>query len=89
MDGRFHRQYLEDVGRDARNWGSLSKLDLSNTNLLILVGGNPRIPYSRRAIRNISKFVREGGTVLLMADGTFARCSWPRARRSLQCQVDF
>ena len=70
MDGRFHRQYLAEHGTDARNWGSLSKLDLENTNLLILVGGNPRIPYSRRAIRNISKFVREGGTLLLMADGT-------------------
>ena len=33
MDGRFHRQYLKDHGRDARNWGTLSKADLSNANL--------------------------------------------------------
>lgn len=70
MDGRFHRQYIKDMGRDVRNWGSLSELDLENANLLILTGGNPRIPYSRAAIANIRSFVKEGGALLLMADGT-------------------
>lgn len=71
MDGRFHRQYLEEAGgRDVRNWGSLSKLDLEPFNLLLLTGGNPRIPYDAGAQTNIWNFVQDGGTVLLMADGT-------------------
>ena len=70
MDGRFHRQYLEEDARDARNWGSLSELDLSNTNLLVLTAGDMRIPYSKAARENISGFLAEGGTVLIMADGT-------------------
>lgn len=72
MDGRFHRQYLKDCGGwDVRNWGSLSKLDLEPFNLLILTGGNPRIPYDEGAQENIWNFVdEEGGTILLMADGT-------------------
>ena len=43
MDGRFHRQYLQDDAKDVRNWGSLSKLDLSNANLLLLTGGDARV----------------------------------------------
>ena len=70
MDGRFHRQYLKDVGRDVRNWGSLAKTDLSNCNLLVLTGGNRRIPYAPATIANIDKFVRGGGTLLLMIDGS-------------------
>lgn len=69
MDGRFFTQYLKDVGRDVRNWGSLGKLDLSNANLLLLTGGERRIPYSHAAIANIDRFLQAGGTVLLMADG--------------------
>ena len=70
MDGRFHRQYLKDVGAGTQNWGTLSKLDLDNVNLLLLVAGNPRIPYSEASIehvRNVSS--RTGGTVLLMGNG--------------------
>ncbi len=69
MDGRFHRQYLEGVGRDMRNWGSLDRLDLSNVNLLILTDGNERIPYEQDAISHIVSFVEDGGCVLLMMNG--------------------
>lgn len=69
MDGRFHRQYLAEVGQDARNWGSLSRLDLGNVNLLVLTGGHPSIPYAPEALERIEGSAREGGTVLLMADG--------------------
>ena len=71
MDGRFHRQYLQSIGgRDVRNWGSLGKVDLDPFNLLLLTGGNPRIPYTAAARENITDFIGRGGTVLLMADGT-------------------
>ena len=70
MDGRFHRQYLKDIGKDVRNWGSLARLDLTNANLLILGGGNPRIPYSPDSIANVTRFLNQGGTVLVMADGS-------------------
>jgi hypothetical protein len=69
MDGRFHTQYLQDAGKDVRNWGTLSKLDLSNANLLLLTGGNHRIPYDEGACQNIDAFLQSGGTVLMMADG--------------------
>jgi hypothetical protein len=69
MDGRFHRQYLDGLGPDARNWGSLHRLDLSNVNLLVLTAGDRRIPYSKAAIQHVSSYVREGGALLLMADG--------------------
>ena len=69
MDGRFHRQYLKEHGRDARNWGTLSKVDLSNANLLILVAGNPRIPYQPESVAHVVEFVKDGGTLLLMGDG--------------------
>ena len=69
MDGRFHTQYLKEVGRDARNWGSLHALELSNTNLLVLTAGDGHIAYSPAAIEHVDGFARSGGTVLLMADG--------------------
>lgn len=70
LDGRFHRQYLADHGRDARNWGTLSKLDLSNANLLVLVAGDPRLPYTAESIEHVARFVeRDGGTLCLMIDG--------------------
>jgi hypothetical protein len=69
MDGRFHAQYLKEVGRDARNWGSLELLDLANVNLLVLTGGDPRLPYADAALDHVENFVRGGGTVLMMADG--------------------
>lgn len=70
LDGRFHRQYLAEHGRDARNWGTLSKLDLSNANLLVLTGGDPRVPYAPASVEHVERFVRQdGGTLLLMADG--------------------
>lgn len=69
MDGRFHAQYLKDVGRDERNWGSLARLDLSNANLLVLEGGDPHVPYSKASVEHVLAFAKDGGTVLLMADG--------------------
>lgn len=69
MDGRFHRQYLEPHARDVRNWGSLSELDLSNVNLLVLTAGDRRIPYADDAVDSIRSFMDRGGTVLVMADG--------------------
>ncbi|MFT4537617.1 MAG: hypothetical protein ACI835_000047 [Planctomycetota bacterium] len=69
MDGRFHTQYLAQHGRDARNWGTLSKLDLDNTNLLVLTAGDRRIPYAPASLTMIDEFLRKGGTTLLMVDG--------------------
>lgn len=69
MDGRFFGQYLAGAGKDARNWGSLHRLDLSNANLLVLTAGEVQIPYGKESIQRVEEFVRGGGTVLLMADG--------------------
>ena len=69
MDGRFARQYLRSDDRDVRNWGSLHQLDLDNVNLLILTGGDQRVPYTDAAHKHISDFLHDGGAVLIMADG--------------------
>jgi len=69
MDGRFHRQYLEGTGRDARNWGTLHRLDLANVNLLVLTAGDRHVPYADASIVHAEAFARGGGTVLLLADG--------------------
>lgn len=69
MDGRFARQYLDGRGADARNWGSLERLELADVNLLVLEGGDPRLPYSAAALERVDAFARGGGAVLLMADG--------------------
>jgi hypothetical protein len=69
MDGRFFRQYLEGHGEDARNWGSLAELDLANTNLLVLAGGDRRLPYSDASLRTVDAFLAGGGAVLVLLDG--------------------
>ncbi|KAA3605503.1 MAG: hypothetical protein DWQ01_19485 [Planctomycetota bacterium] len=69
MDGRFHRQYLQGHGRDARNWGSLSQLDLSHTNLLVLTGGDRHLPYAKESVDHVVDYVQQGGALLIMADG--------------------
>ncbi len=69
MDGRFARQYLGGQDRDQRNWGTLHKLRLEETNLLVLGPGERRIPYSERSIDHVVDYVRSGGGLLVMADG--------------------
>lgn len=69
MDGRFARQYLGGQDRDQRNWGTLHKLRLEETNLLVLGPGERRIPYSEHSIDHVVDFVRAGGGLLVMADG--------------------
>lgn len=66
MDGRFFRQYLEGHGEDARNWGSLSQLDLSNANLLALSGGDAHVPYAKESLAKVDAFLHEGGAVLML-----------------------
>lgn len=68
LDGRFHRQYIGENGNDARNWGTLSKADLSNVNLLVLPGGDPHVPYSDASIQHVLAYVRDGGSVVILAD---------------------
>ena len=68
MDGRLARQYLEGHGRDARNWGTLHAADLSNTNLLVVEGGEPRIPWAEESVEHVLRYVAKGGGLLVMAD---------------------
>ncbi len=69
MDGRFHTQYLKGHARTVQNWGSLHRFDFSNTNLLVLVEGDPHVPYSQASLDHVVQYVEAGGTLLLMADG--------------------
>lgn len=69
MDGRFFAQYITDAnGADARNWGTLYKLDLSNANLLVLSSGPGPVAYHPRSIAHVRKFAEQGGAVLIMSD---------------------
>lgn len=69
IDGRFARQYLGGQERDVSNWGTLAKADLSRTNLVVLTGGEARVPYSKATVDHLEEYVREGGGLLVMADG--------------------
>jgi hypothetical protein len=69
MDGRFFQQYVGDRnGADARNWGTLRKLDLTNTNLLALASGSGPVRYDPRSIAHARRFAEAGGVVLVMSD---------------------
>lgn len=71
MDGRFFQQYIrEENGADARNWGTLYKLDLSNVNLLVLSSGPGPVRYHPRSIRKVQDFVSAGGAALIMSDAS-------------------
>ena len=67
MDGRFARQYLPGAN-DARNWGTLHKLDISNVNLLILASGASPNPYCNQDIALVRRLLSQGGGVLVMGD---------------------
>jgi len=74
MDGRFFRQYIGEAnGADARNWGTLYKLDLKDANLLVLASGPGPVRYDARSIRHVRRFVEEGGAVLIMSDASGLR----------------
>lgn len=68
MDGRFFTQYLQGIAKDVRNWGSLHRLELDNVNLLVLTGGDPRIPYSEASLKHIEGYVAKGGTLVLLVE---------------------
>lgn len=63
-DGRFYTQYMPDQ-KGVTNWCSLSNLDLSNANLLILLGSDDRIGYTQEDIATIKDFLQEGGGALI------------------------
>ena len=67
MDGRFFNQYIAPNGADERNWGTLWKLDLTNTNLLVLSSGDTPVEYARKSITHAQKFVKDGGALLIAA----------------------
>jgi hypothetical protein len=69
MDGRFWSQYIGEAdGADARNWGTLWKLDLDNVNLLVLSSGPGPVPYAPESIAHVRRFVEAGGAAVIMAD---------------------
>ena len=71
MDGRFATQYLASVGgQDGRNWGTLWKLDASNTNLLVLSSGATPCPYVPKDIDFVRRFLEAGGGVVVL--GSYA-----------------
>lgn len=67
MDGRFAKQYIGE-GVDARNWGTLHKLDLANVNLLVLSSGPGPVPYAAESIAHVRRFVEAGGAVVILGD---------------------
>ncbi len=67
MDGRFAHQYTEPVGgQDGRNWGTLWKLDVSNTNLLVLSSGGTPCPYGAKDVEFVRRFLEAGGGVVVL-----------------------
>jgi hypothetical protein len=82
-DGRFHRQYFADQA-GATSWGSLFKFDLSNANLLVLLGCDSHLSYIPQDLKVISEFLAEGGGVLLL--GSAADKPQNALARTLGCE---
>ena len=84
MDGRFAKQYLgETNGVDARNWGTLHKLDLTNVNLLVLSSGSGPVPYAAETITHVRHFVEAGGAAIIMVDRPHGEAAYPFQIQSL------
>ncbi|MCU0959954.1 MAG: hypothetical protein MUF48_07590 [Pirellulaceae bacterium] len=64
-DGRFHKQYLPDQPV-AMNWDALYNFDLTNANLLVLLGCDPHLRYVEEDIETITEFLHDGGGVVLL-----------------------
>jgi hypothetical protein len=64
-DGRFHLQYLADQA-GVTSWGSLFNFDLSNANLLVLLGCDQHLSYLPQDRKAIDGFLADGGGLLLL-----------------------
>ena len=64
-DGRFHRQYLPGQPY-ASSWDALFNYDLSNANLLILLGCDSHLKYEPKDVATIKQFLEQGGGVVLL-----------------------
>jgi hypothetical protein len=69
-DSHFGPDYLNLDGGDVvvRSWGTLSKYDLTNANLLILMSGASPCPYTEADIAHVREFLEEGGGVAIIGD---------------------
>ncbi len=65
-DGRFAGQYLNGH-KDVRNWGNLYGLDVSNANLINLLGCDSRVKYNAKDIQFLNKFMTVNGGGVLVA----------------------
>jgi len=69
FDGRFGTQYVEPQGgADGRIWGTLSKCDLSNTNLLVLSSGATPCAYTPEDIAMVRAYLEAGGGAVILGD---------------------
>ncbi|MDP6115050.1 MAG: hypothetical protein QGG53_24575 [Planctomycetota bacterium] len=69
FDGRFAKNYTQPIGgKDARNWGTLHKCDLSNVNLLVLQSEASPCPFFPQDIQAVRKFIESGGGVVVLGD---------------------
>lgn len=69
FDGRFGGQYIAPSGgANAMNWGTLSKLDVSNVNLLVISSGATPCPYTEADIALVRSFLEAGGGVVVLGD---------------------
>ena len=66
-DGRFARQYLADH-KAVTSWGTLFKFDLSNANLLVLLGCAPPLRYWPEDVAAIQSFLNDGGGVAIFGE---------------------
>jgi len=73
FDGRFGRNYVGENGINVQNWGTLSKYDFANANLLILQSSSSPCQYTPADISAVRQFIYEGGGVLVLGDYTTFR----------------
>ena len=70
-DWGFKRQYLNG-GEDkyTTGWSCIYNTDLSNANMLMLFNCDDRLPYIEQDIKKIKSFLKEGGSLMILSNGT-------------------
>lgn len=66
FDGRWAKQYVKPIGgKDTKNWGTLSRYQFNNVNLLVLQSGASPCKYPEPDIIAVREFLENGGGVIM------------------------
>lgn len=69
-DWGFPKQYLNyGQHKYEKSWCCIYNSDLSNANLLFLFNCDDRLPYVEKDFQAMDKFLKQGGSIMILSDG--------------------